>query len=190
MTIEVEIKVELEDARGLEQSILERGGELVKRESQADLYLDHPQYSFADTDEALRIRTNRPKFPSIEETPRVNRNHEITYKGAKIDSHSKTRREISVSIDSAENMHSILDAVGFTTIATVKKERTYFHLDEISLTIDSVDGLGLFLEVEKMIEDKGQIESARNELFQLLDELLSQEYESIRESYLELLLKR
>ncbi|MGV9103664.1 MAG: class IV adenylate cyclase [Candidatus Thorarchaeota archaeon] len=189
MAIEVEIKVEIENLPGLEKSILDKGGELVKCESQEDLYLDHPKYSFADTDEALRIRKILAKPPSNEETIQ-SAQYELTYKGAKIDSRSKTRDELSVEVDSGETMLAILKAVGFRDVATVRKERTYFRMDGVSITIDSVEGLGWFLEIEQVVQDDEQVESTRDELFKLLDTLLSGEYESIRESYLELLLSQ
>ncbi|MBD3159588.1 MAG: class IV adenylate cyclase [Candidatus Lokiarchaeota archaeon] len=190
MPVEVEIKVKIEDPTGLEETLLETGGTLLKSEEHEDLYLDHPQYSFADTDEALRIRKiisePLPGEDSMKLTPR----YELTYKGAKMDSISKTREELSVGIDSGKTMETILEAVGFTKVARVRKERSYFCIDDISLALDCVENLGWFLEAEKVVEDKQRMESSRTALFELLDRLLSGEYESIRESYLELLLNQ
>lgn len=190
MTIEVEIKIELEDPSGLEEAILDSGGELLKCEAQEDLYLDHPQYSFADTDEALRIRKTIAKTLSGKEITRSSPRYELTYKGPKIDPRTKTRKELSVGVDSGDTIQSILESIGFTEVATVRKVRTYFDINTISLVIDSVEGLGWFLEIEKLVENEDQIKVGRNELFQILDTLLSGEYESIRKSYLELLLAR
>lgn len=188
MPVEVEIKVKIEDPTGLEESILETGGKLLKSEEHEDLYLDHPQYSFADTDEALRIREIISEPPSGENSTKLTPRYELTYKGAKIDSVSKTREELSVGVDSGKKMEAILEAVGFTKVARVRKERTYFCIDNISLALDCVENLGWFLEAEKVVEDKERMEPSRTDLFDLLDRLLSGEYESIRESYLELLL--
>ena len=67
----------------------------TKEEFQEDIYFNSPIVDFAKTDEALRIRT----------TKQGDEKHIfITYKGAKIDSESKTREEIELS----ESINEIL----------------------------------------------------------------------------------
>jgi adenylate cyclase class 2 len=56
------------------------------------------------------------------------------------------------------------------------------------ISIDDVEDLGVFVEIERVVSTESEIESVRNELFKLADSLGLDPTQSIRESYLELLL--
>mgnify|MGYP002514136781 CR=1 FL=1 len=83
--IEVEVKAKIGSFEEMEKRLDEIGARKTKKEFQEDIYFNSPVVDFAQTDEALRIRTTKEND---------NTNIFITYKGPKIDSKSKTRKEI------------------------------------------------------------------------------------------------
>jgi len=149
---------------------------------QVDRYFAHPSRSFAQTDEALRVR-------------RVARRNYVTYKGPKVDDTTKTRREIEVEIadgsDAAEQFTQLLTAVGFDPVATVRKMRTRFQFTwqsrPVDVALDRVDNLGTFVEIETSA-DEDDLDSARAVIASLADELNLADSE--RRGYLDLLLDR
>lgn len=91
--IEVEVKAKIDNFEDMREKLNNLGAVKTKEEFQEDIYFNSPIVDFAKTDEALRIRT----------TEQNNEKHIfITYKGAKIDSKSKTREEIEFRIEDSE----------------------------------------------------------------------------------------
>ena len=169
--LEIEIKTRSVDNGKIERTLLERGATLSKDCDQVDEYFNHPCRDFAITDEALRLR----KDP----------NGKITYKGPKVDRSTKTREEIEMDIEDPEKMAHILVRLGFRSVAKVRKKRKEYVLDGVTVSLDSVDGLGDFVELEVQGENA---EEGRSRIERLRDELgLSG---SERRSYLEMLLER
>lgn len=142
---------------------------------QADTYYDAPHRSFPETDEALRVRREG-------ETTR------LTYKGPLVDAHSKTRTEHETAVEDGETMTKILDALGFTPAATVEKERERFRCRGYIVALDTVSGLGEFVEVEDEVTSEGDVERVRDGVRDLLAALGCDPSEQVRTSYLELLL--
>jgi adenylate cyclase class 2 len=150
--------------------ILALGATYSGEERHLDLYLNSPHRNMAERDEALRIR--------IKETGAF-----LTYKGPKLDSHTKSRREITVKVDDPKALEDIFGFLGFTRDAVVKKHRTKYRLGDITFALDEVEGLGSFVEVEASGGDDWEIR--RQEVLNLLKSLGVQN--TITKSYLELL---
>ena len=76
---------------------------------------------------ALRIRT----------TKQGNEKHIfITYKGAKIDSESKTREEIEFGIEDSKKCAKTFEHIGFKKVRTVRKNREYYAYKNFEISID------------------------------------------------------
>lgn len=113
---------------------------------QKDVYFAHPCRDFARTDEAVRLRRDGD----------ANR---ITYKGPKLDTVSKTRREIELPLSDGPNsladFQTLLEALGFRVVREVSKHRTHGQLavdgSPVEVCWDEVAGLGLFLELEQVV---------------------------------------
>ncbi|MDD3043437.1 MAG: class IV adenylate cyclase [Methanosarcinaceae archaeon] len=172
--IEIEVKVRAEHTR-IRPFLEMIGAEKVKVEEQSDTYFAAPYRDFAKTDEALRIRTLDGK--SI-----------LTYKGPKLDTVSKSRKEFETFVEE-ENSVQILHALGFSEAGAVRKVREVFRAEEITVCLDSVEGLGEFLEVEIVARDESELEASRARLFEFLGRLGLGEADSIRTSYLEMVLE-
>ncbi len=183
---EVEVKIPLQETGQLRAALLEIGARKLNTETQVDAYYDHPCRSFPDTDEAIRIRSRQPDPDNhravLDDRPLT----EMTYKGPRIDPLSKTRVELSVGLDDSKEAGLILKQLGFKEVAEVTKIRAFYAIRDITVSIDDVIDVGLFLELERVVDDENQIESARNDIFEVVRELGLNPEDSIRTSYLEL----
>lgn len=180
--LEVEMKFALSDPAGtrreLERLSLQAGG----TQTQRDAYFNHPAKDFAQTDEALRMRS-------------VGEKNFVTYKGPARDAQTKTREEIETPLGDgarvAMEFGEVLVKLGFRPVRTVTKSRTSWQLRwqnrDWEIAWDEVEGLGTYLEIETQAEeaDYPAAKEAIQELARQLN-LGSQE----RRSYLRLLLEK
>ena len=118
----------------------------------------------------------------------------ITYKGKKIDKLTKTREEIDIKIEDIEKMKELLKLLGFQEVLTIKKERELFLFQyknyKIEALIDFLPALGqYFVEVEYLSDSKEEIEESREMLFEFLSLFGIHKEDSIKKSYLELILE-
>lgn len=176
---EVELKVRA-DHETVRAQLDELGAQPEGRIRQDDTYYNAPDRDFAETDEALRIRrVSRPDDDRVVER--------VTYKGPLLETESKSREEFETGVEHGETMDRILDGLGYDATATVSKKRERFTIEEYTITLDCVEGLGEFVEVETESES-ADIETAREGARAILDRLGLEPDEQIRTSYLGLLL--
>lgn len=172
---EVELKV-----RAAHAAVLARLAPLEAREearvAQEDTYYRAPHRDLARSDEALRLRR--------EEGDGVT--HRLTYKGPKVGVRSKTRVEHEVGIDDPGAMEGALRALGFEPAAVVRKVRREFSHRGCRIALDTVDGLGEFVEVEARARE-GDREEVEHRARRVLAELGLDPERQIRASYLELM---
>jgi len=174
---EVELKVKTPHGP-VRTRLEELGADPLGAVVQEDTYYDAPHRDFARTDEALRLR--RESRPDGESTAF------LTYKGPLVDDSSKTREEAETRVGDGATAREILSGIGFDPAATVRKDRDRYAVGGYTVTLDAVDGLGEFVEVET--ETETGIEPAREGARDLLERLGLDPEASIRTSYLGLLL--
>ena len=180
--VEVKVRADHDRLRGrLDALDATRSG----RVRQTDTYYDAPHRDFAETDEALRVRREE-ETDSLEEREGVTR---LTYKGPLVEEESKTRQEAETGVGDAEATRAVLDGLGFEPAATVRKDRERYRLEGYTVTLDAVEGLGEFVEVETEVAEEADVETARQGAEALLDRLGLDPGEGIRTSYLGLLLE-
>ncbi|NJE31492.1 class IV adenylate cyclase, partial [Thermococcus sp. 18S1] len=122
----------------------------MRKEIHEDIYFNHPCRDFSKTDEALRVRIKR--FNGHFEAS-------LTYKGPKLDKISKTRKEIEVNIDNVDTYIKLLHALGFKEVLTVEKTREKYYIEKgVTITLDEIEGLGKFVEIEKLAKDEKEVE--------------------------------
>ena len=107
----------------------------------------------------------------------------LTYKGPRLGGRSKTRVEQEADIADYAAVAIILSSLGFVESGRVAKVRKIYHLNDVELCLDRVEGLGLFIELEKKDTDREKVEAV---LFNLAEQLGLTRFE--RRSYLELIL--
>lgn len=171
--IEVEVKAKIDSFEEMEKRLENLGALKSKKEFQEDIYFASPIVDFAQTDEALRIRT-------------TNNNIFITYKGPKLNKDAKTRKEVEMSIESAGKAKDIFEEIGFKEVRTVRKNRQYYTYENFEISLDDVEGLNPYMEIEISLEDGKDYDDAQKSIFELFEKLgITKGFE--RTSYLELL---
>lgn len=175
MAVEFEVKAPVPPA--LEAPLRQKLGAPEAAEDHVDTYFAHPDPArdFRRTDEAVRLSVRGERV-------------ELTYKGPKLDGRTKARREIVVAVPSEGTARAFLEAVGFRAAAEVRKHRERFHVEGFEVALDSVPGLGVFVELERQAdddEDRAHMEAEAEALLRRWG-LVERE----RRSYLELLAAR
>ena len=183
MSIEVEIKLKIRDKNRLIESLRDVGfqqGDLVL---ESDVYYTSRHHDFEKLDEALRIR-------SIQNLSTGEKSSVITFKGAKTDKRSMTRKELETEVGDPKIAREILESIGFTPVPSVEKERQHFYMQKITACVDRVKNLGDYLELEKMVDVEEEKTEALQELEEVLQRLGYSMEDTTRTSYLSMLMKQ
>ncbi len=171
--IEVEVKAKINSFKQMEDKLDELGAVKSKEEFQEDIYFASPIVDFGQTDEALRIRT-------------TNNNTFITYKGPKLNDKAKTRKEVEMTIENADKAKDIFEEVGFKAARVVRKNRQYYTYRNFEISLDDVEGLPPYMEIEIALDDDEDYSNAQDKIFELFAQLgITDGFE--RTSYMELL---
>ena len=182
MSYEVELKFPLKELKHFVPLLRGLGAEEADTQKHVDRYFNHPSRDFAETDEALRLRS-------------IGERNVVTYKGPKIDPVTKTRHEIEIGYqpgaDAVAEYAEMLSLLGFRESLSVKKTRRVFHLDwqdrEVEVLLDEVEGLGQYAEIET-IALEGDQDAAKECVLSLAKKLGLEESE--RRSYLRMLIEK
>lgn len=119
----------------------------------------------------LRIRTE-------------NGTHKFTLKrNAEPGSDSLNNLEHEIEISDSGVLHHILLELGQHECLSVKKTRRVATYREFQLCIDSVEGLGDFVEVEVLSDETVNVESVREQMWLFLESLQVPRTSSVHESY-------
>jgi adenylate cyclase class 2 len=187
---EVEQKYRVVDPAALEARLISLAARFREPVDQVDRYFAHPCRDFGKTDEALRLRL-------------VGDSVAVTWKGPRIDSAAKIRRELELGLApvpplpggpggtqaTLERWTELLEALGFCRVREVAKRRRTARVPwqgaEVEVALDTVAGLGEFLELE-LQASVGEIPQANAWIESLAAALGCGEPE--RRSYLELIL--
>uniref|UniRef100_A0A7C3MBQ7 Class IV adenylate cyclase n=1 Tax=Archaeoglobus fulgidus TaxID=2234 RepID=A0A7C3MBQ7_ARCFL len=168
----MEVEVKFPYSRDAEEKV-RKIAKPVAEKFEHDVYFSHPCRDFALTDEAIRIRRDAEGIT-------------LTYKGPKVDAETKSREEIKVRVDDFDAASRIFEKLGFKPVAEVKKIRRIYGFEDAIICIDDVEGLGKFVEIEIEAENL----EVKEKVFQIARLLGYSKNDSIRESYLELILQK
>jgi adenylate cyclase class 2 len=182
---EVEMKFRGADHAALALRLAELGGRAGGEVEQVDIYLAHPSRDFRETDEALRLRRDGAE-------------NRVTYKGPKLAGPTKTREEVELTYeagpDALAQMERLFVNLGFRPVATVRKTRIPYRLEfegrPMEVGLDSVDGLGVFAEVEAIARGPADLPEAQQFVLELAGRLGLGADQVETRSYLRMLLER
>lgn len=180
---EVELKFVVSDPLALLEQLARQQAVEQETEQHIDIYLAHPCRDFKATDEAFRLR-------------QFNSQACMTYKGKRLPGKVKTRPEIELSIrlDEIPQWLQMMQHLGFRPLPEVRKSRRIFRLPNVAdqptftVTLDNVADLGTFAEVELVVQQASELDSARGRIESLATSLLLQDVQP--RSYLSLLLEK
>ncbi|KLK87355.1 adenylyl cyclase [Methanoculleus sediminis] len=138
--LEVEAKYTVGDLEDVRAGLDRKGVRMGRRQQERDVYYNAPHRDFGETDEALRVRYDDTGVT-------------VTYKGPKIRVGSaKAREEFNLAVADGELLETILSRLGFRRAATVSKVREFYEMGDVTVTLDDVEGLGTFAEIEILTE--------------------------------------
>jgi adenylate cyclase class 2 len=134
--MEYEVKIRVASLDPVRERLNALGIPAARGVIERDQYFNSPDRDFGVTDEALRIRS-------------AGRERTLTYKGPKLGSGGiKAREELIAPVGPGETLGEILLRLGFTRTAVVVKQRETYRVEGTYVTLDEVEGLGSFVEIE------------------------------------------
>ena len=169
--IEVEIQVIIKNPEKTEERLNEVG-KFVKSRKQVDKYFVPPYRDFFAAkdmpDEYLRVRHEEDKN---------HLNYSFLHFGE--DGWLRSTDEYETLVDKPEVVEEIFNKIGLILKVTVTKTRKYFDCGDFEVTLDQIEDLGDFMEVEAK-KDFGGVDKTRKACEDFLSSL-NVEYEIQRE---------
>jgi adenylate cyclase, class 2 len=173
--LEVELKVKIPSLDPVRNQLARKNAHSCGKVHEHDIYYNAPHRDFGLTDEAVRVRYTDDHAV-------------VTYKGPKIKKFGlKAREELNFAVESGQTFETMISRLGFTKTLEVNKWRETFRLGTVSVSLDIVEGLGTFAEIEVITENETDNPTDRIEK---IAKEIGVEGEAILESYLELLLEK
>ncbi|MHB1261876.1 MAG: class IV adenylate cyclase [Thermoplasmatota archaeon] len=154
-TLEVEAKVALagpEAAAALRAVLHRLGAAASPAVVEDDAFFAHPSRDLPASDESLRLRSIAPGQEGGQGT------FELTHKGARQAGAYKAREERTVRL--ADDPTALLAALGFRVAVRLRKTRERHQLGALEVTLDHVEGVGWFAEVEALGAEARAAEAA------------------------------
>lgn len=143
--VEIEIQVNIENSRPL-LSFLEKNADFQKENHQTDEYFSPVHRNFIEVrpvKEWLRLRDSDGKYS-------------ITYKNWYFTENGKSHHcdEYETGIDDLNQIQKILEVLNLKSIVTVDKLRKTWTYKDYEVDVDSINGLGDFVEIEYIGKDE------------------------------------
>jgi adenylate cyclase, class 2 len=161
MNQEVEIQLKINDPVATEKEIL-KFGVFVKERSQSDQYYVLPSRDFFAVEppiEYLRVRREKDK------------NHlNYSFLHFRDDGWLDCTDEYESIVENPEMIEQIFDKIGLISKVKVVKSRKYFKCGDFEVTLDRIENLGDFMEVEAK-KDFGGIGATRKACEDFLNKL-------------------
>ncbi|MGA2916424.1 MAG: class IV adenylate cyclase [Sedimentisphaerales bacterium] len=136
--LEIELKLKVDSLEPIAQKLAQLGAEFEGDFLQTDSYYDDSEDSLVNSDRCLRIRKHKNHGEIIE----------LTYKGARENHRFKTRREIGLKVEKAEELAYIFQHLGYKEKLTFEKKRSLWDFLGCKIALDELPLLGKFVEIE------------------------------------------
>jgi len=145
--IEIEIQVEIEDYRELIE-FLGKSGDFQSEKHQVDEYFSPAHKDFLGADpvkEWLRLRN-------------ANGTYTINYKNWHYNNEGKSYHadEYESKVENIDTLRKIFEALNMKMLVAVEKTRKTWMYKDYEIALDSVKGLGNFVEIEFKGKTKGE----------------------------------
>lgn len=159
MRKEIEVKAKADNLEELASKLESLGCAIAPPVRQNDAIFADAKYGafeeFQPNKNLLRIRESNGKFFFTIKQPKANQMDSIEYE---------------TEISNPEGMKETLLLMGYQEVIQVHKTRRKTNHNGWEICLDEIDGLGSFVEVEK-ITDEADAEKVQNELFAFLEGL-------------------
>lgn len=167
---EIEVKAKIKDLSPLEERLKQLGVKLGEPVQQNDvIYFDGEK------------RFNELQICNFVRIRRTNTGAFLTLKRSIEDELDSLEHETPV--ENAEEAENIVKELGLKFGVRVTKHRRQFKMGRITGCIDSVEGLGNFVELEMLVGDDQKLADVRAELRQKLAELGVDSKDEVTQGY-------
>jgi adenylate cyclase class 2 len=156
--IEVEVKAKVSNPDVIKESLKRINARFLKSERQMDKIFGHPM--FLDSDNMIIEGGLVPRIRVVGDKKTLEFK-EIQRKGGGMELKSELS-DIDIGV-------RFLKKLGFIEAFTVSKLRESYSYEGFVISLDNVDKLGRFIEIEKMVDSLQKKEKAREECIRLLD---------------------
>lgn len=154
---EIEIKAKIENLESIHSALQQQGVALSEPVSHHDVVWGVPGKVRGNNSPWLRLRTERKGDAE---------RYLFTLKRSmtgQLDS-----LEYETEVDNPEAVQGIVKELGFVLYSDITKTRRKAHLDDKEICLDSVDGLGDFIELEKLTSDDADYQAVEDELWTIM----------------------
>ena len=181
---EIEIKVRLQDKEGLLAVLAGKGVALGEPVHQRDQVFGLPGESGGDGNTApwLRVRTET-HGQGENETKRAL----FTFKRSVTGQLDSIERETEVG--DPDVMIAIVKELGFVPFSDLSKTRQTGKLNDVEVCIDSVEGLGDFMELEQLADEDADPAVITDDLWRIMAELGVSHQDEVTDGY-DILMKK
>lgn len=152
---EIEIKARVGDRAGLLATMKQQGVHLSAPVKQHDVVYSPPgQQDYAKDTIWLRIRTENDAKVIWTLKKDTGRRHDSI--------------EHEVEVSNEAELATMLQLMGMGLYSDLTKTRMKGHVGDIEICVDEVDGLGCFIEVEKIVANDHDYQPVADELWEFL----------------------
>lgn len=168
---EIEVKAIVRDKHGIVNKLLGLGCKLKDPAEQVDQIFLHKTLTYANVTTGIpiaRIRTSMGKHIFTVKVPVKNQLDKL---------------ESETVVEDPNRMAEALELMDFKKVMIIKKmrQKTDYQGDEICF--DEVEGLGSFIEMERLVKESEGTEKIQEELFSFLKNLGIKQEDRISEGY-------
>ncbi len=179
---EVEVKYQLDSdsKKLLDEYLVKSGYQKLKQATETDTYYSRPDVDFIETKECLRIR-------------KTDTFSELTYKPPTTDEMMKQcaiwKHEINIPLNNSEDAEHLLQYLECKELATVIKKRAVYQNNNVNISVDQVDNLGSFVEIEIMTTED-EVEQAKQTIQDIAQQIGLKEKDKPTMPYRDLLIAK
>ncbi len=137
--LEIELKLKVDSLQPIADKLKQLGAEFEGDFLQTDSYYDDSEDSLVNSDRCLRIRRHKNHLGEA---------IELTYKGARENHRFKSRREIGLKVEKAEELAAVFEHLGYRERLSLEKKRSLWEFDDCKVALDELPLLGKFVEIE------------------------------------------
>ena len=159
---EIEIKARVADGATIRVALARQGVVLSQPVTQHDVVWGAPGVDGGNdnTSPWLRIRSEKKG---------EDERHIFTLKRSVTNQLDSIEHE--TGIDDPEQMVNIIHELGYVLYSDLTKTRQKAQIGDIEICLDTVEGLGDFIEAEKLVADDAEYQPVIDELWALFDEI-------------------
>ena len=137
--LEIELKLKVDSFEPTVKKLKQLGAEFDGDFIQTDAYYDDTEDSLVNSDRCLRIRKHKNHLGEA---------IELTYKGARENHRFKSRREIGLKVEKAEELAHLFGELGYKEKLAFEKKRSLWEFNNCIVALDELPLLGKFVEIE------------------------------------------